>query len=248
MPPMNGCTCSPWPRPSTVVGMIPVTWTTAAVVDACVHLAIEPRVAPPGLKPLEPGMRVHGRVLPARHFGSVDVFLEALMGARTGDVLVIDNGGLLEEGCIGDLIVLETKNAGVDGIVVWGAHRDSVELRRIGLPVFSYSTVPNGPLRMRPRTPDALERAQIGAASVRRDDLVFADDDGAVFVAEGDLPNVLREAEAIVAQERQQVDLTRQGTSLREQFGFADYLARRTADAAYTFREHLRRRGNAVEE
>jgi regulator of RNase E activity RraA len=228
--------------------MIPTTWTTAAVVDACVRLGLAPRVAPPGLTPLDTGVRVDGRVLPARHFGSVDVFLEALNGASPGDVLVIDNGGLLDEGCIGDLIVLETQAAGVNGIVLWGAHRDSAELRRIGLPVFSYSTVPNGPLRTRPRTPDALERARIGTVSVTRGDIVFADDDGAVFVGERELADVLREAEAIVAMERQQVHLARQGTGLREQFGFDDYLARRATDPAYTFREHLRLRGNAVEE
>lgn len=228
--------------------MIPATWTAAAVVDACVRLGLEPRVAPAGLTPLEPGMRVQGRALPARHFGSVDVFLEALNGAAAGEVLVIDNAGLLDEGCIGDLIVLEARNAGVSGIVVWGAHRDSAELRRIGLPVFSYSTVPNGPLRMRPRAADALEAAKVGTLSVGRADVVFADDDGAVFVQERDLPEVLREAEAIIAMERRQVDLVKAGTGLRAQFGFDDYLARRAADSSYTFREHLRQRGNAVEE
>jgi regulator of RNase E activity RraA len=228
--------------------MMPTTWTTAAVVDACVRLGVAPRLAPPGLTPLEPGMRVQGRVLPARHVGSVDVFLEALNGAAAGDVLVIDNAGLLDEGCIGDLIVLEAKNAGVSGIVVWGSHRDSAELRRIGLPVFSYSTSPNGPLRVRPRAADALAVAHIGGVSATRADLVFADDDGAVFVSEAELPGVLRETEAIIAMERRQVELASQGTGLREQFAFDDYLARRAADPAYTFREHLRQRSNAVEE
>jgi 4-hydroxy-4-methyl-2-oxoglutarate aldolase len=228
--------------------MISTTWTTAAVVDACVRLGVPPRVAPPGLTPLEPGMRVHGPVLPTRHTGSVDVFLEALNGASAGDVLVIDNNGLLDEGCIGDLIVLESRNAGVSGIVVWGAHRDSSELRRIGLPVFSYSRVPNGPLTIRPRDADALETARVGALRTTREDVVFADDDGAVFVARDVLQRVMREAESIITMERQQVELVGRGTGLRQQFGFEDYLARRAAEPAYTFREHLRRRGNAVEE
>ena len=228
--------------------MSAVTWTTAAVADACVRLGLPVRTAPAGLRPVETGTRLCGRVLPARHAGSVDVFLEALAAAAPGDVLVIDNGGALDEGCIGDLVVLEAQIARVAGILVWGAHRDSAELRRIGLPVFSYGCVPNGPLAMRPRAEDALDAARLGAIVAARSDVVFADEDGAVFVAESRVAEVTREAEAIVATERRQVELARAGTSLREQFGFSDYLARRAADPSYTFREHLRQRGLEIEE
>jgi hypothetical protein len=41
-----------------------------------------------------------GRALPARHYGSVDVFLEALGSAAHGDVLVVDNGGRADEACV----------------------------------------------------------------------------------------------------------------------------------------------------
>ncbi|HZM21166.1 MAG TPA: hypothetical protein VFC02_05450 [Anaerolineales bacterium] len=50
-----------------------------------------------------------GRVLPARHYGSVDIFLETMGNSQPGDILVIDNGGRLDEGCIGDLTTLEAK-------------------------------------------------------------------------------------------------------------------------------------------
>jgi regulator of RNase E activity RraA len=43
--------------------------------------------------------------------------------AQPGEVLVIDNGGRLDEGCIGDLTALEAENCGLTGIIVWGAHR-----------------------------------------------------------------------------------------------------------------------------
>ena len=54
-------------------------------------------------------MRIAGRALPAKHFGSVDIFLEAMMSAEQGDVLVIDNNGRADEGCIGDLTTLEAR-------------------------------------------------------------------------------------------------------------------------------------------
>ena len=56
-----------------------------------------------------------GRVRHARHYGSVDVFLEAMEMASPGEVLVVDNAGRRDEACIGDLIALETKMEGLAG-------------------------------------------------------------------------------------------------------------------------------------
>jgi 4-hydroxy-4-methyl-2-oxoglutarate aldolase len=42
--------------------------------------------------------------------------------------------------------------------------------------------------------------------------------------------------------------MVRSGRSLREQFRFMDYVARRAADPDYTFRMHLRRIGGEIEE
>lgn len=94
--------------------------STPLVADACLRLGMPLRLAAPGIRPLSSGSRVAGRVLPARHYGSVDIFLEAMGSAGQGDVLVIDNGGRTDEACIGDLTVLEARACGLAGIVVWG--------------------------------------------------------------------------------------------------------------------------------
>ena len=156
--------------------------TTAHLTDGCLRAGQQVRCGPAGMAAVEPGARLAGRALPVRHAGSVDIFLEALVAAEAGDVLVVDNQGRLDEACVGDLMVLEAAGAGLAGIVIWGLHRDSVEIREIGLPVFSQGSMPTGPLRLDPRADDALDAAAFGEWTITRDDLVFADDDGVLFV------------------------------------------------------------------
>jgi regulator of RNase E activity RraA len=108
--------------------------TTAHVADACVRAGVPVRTV--SLTAVI-GERVAGRVLPAQHVGSVDVFLEAFGSATAGDVLVVDNGGRRDEACVGDLVALEAAAAGIAGIVIWGLHRDTVDLTAIGIPVLA---------------------------------------------------------------------------------------------------------------
>jgi regulator of RNase E activity RraA len=194
------------------------------------------------------GARLAGRVLPARHAGSVDIFLEALVGAAPGQVLVVDDGGRLDAACVGDLVVLEAAAAGLAGVVIWGLHRDTADIRAIGLPVFSMGAIPTGPLSPGVRPPEALESATVGDWLVSRDDVVLGDDDGVLFVPAARAEEVFSIAEGIRDTERGQADRMRNGMSLREQVQFGEYLAERSRNPALTFREHLRAVRGAIEE
>ncbi|MDX8148537.1 RraA family protein [Lentzea sp. BCCO 10_0061] len=215
--------------------------TTAHLADACIRANIPVRTV--SLTPVIPGSRTCGRVLPARHAGSVDIFLEAIERSEPGDVLVVDNDGRADEACVGDLIVLEAQQAGLAGVVIWGLHRDTQDIRAIGLPVFSLGANPTGPLSLRDRAPEALSTAEIDQWTVTSDDIVFGDDDGVLFVPASDAEALIAKARGIRDVERAQANRVRQGESLRSQLRFSEYLA-----SGRTFREHLREIGGAVEE
>jgi regulator of RNase E activity RraA len=221
---------------------------TAHLADACVRAQIPVRCAPAPVRAVLPGSRLAGRVCPTRHSGSVDVFLEALGTASPGDVLVADNDGRLDEACIGDLMVLEAQAAGLAGVVIWGLHRDTAEIERIGLPVFSLGATPAGPQRLDPRPPGALDSATVGNWTVGREDLALADDDGVLFVPAARAHDIFALAETIRDTEQHQADGIRTGTTLRSQVGFDAYLARRQQTPSLSFREHLRAVGGAIEE
>ncbi len=231
-----------------MVDLDQVELSTALIADGCVRRGVPLRLAPPGIAPVVAGATIAGRALPARHYGSVDVFLEAFGAARPGDVLVVDNAGRTDEACVGDLTVLEARAAGIAALVVWGMHRDTLEVREIGVPLFSYGTRPAGPLRLDARAADALSSARFGEHVITSDDIAFADDDGVVFVPSDRLDEVLDAARAIRQVERDQASRIVAGETLRAQTSFDQYLARRANNSSYTFRQHLRRIGGAIEE
>lgn len=154
----------------------------------------------------------------------------------------------MDEGCIGDLTVLEAQNCGLAGMVVWGCHRDTAELLEIGFPVFSYGRCSFGPVRLDARDLEALEAAHVGKVKVGRKDFVFADRDGVLFVSAEHVENVSRTARSIWEVERRQAADIKAGNNLRQQLRFQEYLHKRASDPAYTFRKHLRALGGAIEE
>ncbi len=227
---------------------------TAQITDACIREKIAYFLAPAGLTSVLPAESLQsaivGRVIPVRHYGSVDVFLELIETTQNvdGSIMVIDNGGRSDEACIGDLIALEAKYAGFRAILIWGFHRDTRDLKQIGLPVFSYGAYPSGPVRLDAREPGVFESARFGDAVLTSDYTAFVDLDGAVFVETKHLEQIMPVAKSIREREVKQAVAASTGTTLRRQFQFAQYMNQRQSDSTYTFRQHLRGVVSSIEE
>lgn len=73
----------------------------------------------------------------------------------------------LDEACVGDLVTLEAKGEGITGIVIWGLHRDSQELREIGLPLFSLANQGHGDRSKLPKS-SAVQRIHVAAGPGRQ--------------------------------------------------------------------------------
>lgn len=137
----------------------------------------------------------------------------------------------------------EAWTAGIAGIIVWGCHRDTAELKNIPIPVITYGSYPAGPVRLAP----ASGEPNFAGVALNGEQYVFADEDGAIFIDAVRVDEVLAKAESIANVERRQAALIREGTSLRAQLRFDDYLAKRKSDPSYTLRRHLEAIGGAVE-
>jgi len=90
--------------------------------------------------------------------------------------------------------------------------------------------------------------ARFGPFVVGREDGVFADDDGVVFVPLSRAPEVLGVAARIRDTEKRQAERARSGIRLRDQLRFSEYLEARSREPGRTFRDHLREIGGAIEE
>ena len=204
------------------------------------------RTAPVSLVPLTPGVLFRGPARPITHLGSVDVLLETIDDAPPGGVLVIDNGGRHDEACVGDLMVLEAQLAGLAAMVIWGRHRDTAQLREIGLPLFSLGSSSFGPRRV-PPAGRPMRSAYLDGAAVTEDDEVVGDDDGVLFLTPERRVELLELAASIQQTEAAQADRMRAGASLREQLDFTGYRRQQAVDPGLTLRQHLLTRGNSIE-
>jgi regulator of RNase E activity RraA len=125
-------------------------------------------------------------------------------------VLVVDGKGDLGSALFGDLMVTQAQAAGLAGLVVDGAVRDTNELIERGYPIFAAGRNPAGPTK---GIPGRLSLPIcIAGAPVNPGDLVVGDADGVVVIPRNDVEAVLVAAAKKLADEQQRLKEIAEGS------------------------------------
>ena len=133
----------------------------------------------------------------------------AITMAEPGDVIVAANEGFDGAAIIGDVLAGMARNRGVAGIVIDGFARDLTGLREVGLPICARGVTPNSCVRMGVGTVGLP--VQAAGQRVDAGDVVFADDDGVVVIALGELERTANRIDEIAEAEAGVVRRVRDG-------------------------------------
>lgn len=138
--------------------------------------------------------------------------LEAVKLGRPGDVLVIDQGGVMDVNSYGGVAGFTTRHYGLVGCVIDGVTRDVDEYRQLNLPVYAKGRITKS-IRDRCACAGYGIEVRLGGVPVRQGDLIFADDNGVCVVPKERIAEVLKYAklfksieDAIVEEIRKGVD------------------------------------------
>jgi len=135
---------------------------------------------------------------------------KAIDTAEPGDVIVVDAGGFNDHAIIGELMSARAEQRGVGGMVIWGAIRDSAELRQGSFPVFASGVTHRGPYKNGPG--EINVPINMGGMTVYPGDIIVGDADGLVAVPLEHAEAILASAKAILAKEENAMKQIKAGT------------------------------------
>ena len=115
---------------------------------------------------------------------------QAIESIEPGEILVIDTGGCMGAGVVGDMFTRRVQARGGTGIVIDGVVRDLVAIREVGLPVFCRGAHGAGINRML-MSVSVNEPVQIGGVPVLPGDILLGDPDGLVVIPPQELEHLV---------------------------------------------------------
>jgi len=137
----------------------------------------------------------------------------AIYSAAPGDVLVVGTGDETARwGYWGEIMTIAAQQAGLAGLVLEGGTRDHDALAELSWPTWSLGPCIRGTVKDKTRGQGRLgEPIQLGDVTIHPGDLIVADTDGAVAIAQHAVHEVIRRSHERVTKERDAMNQLRHG-------------------------------------
>jgi 3-hexulose-6-phosphate synthase/6-phospho-3-hexuloisomerase len=166
----------------------------------------------PGLNPVVEGLRAYGKAVTVRTYpGDWAKPVEAIDVAEEGDVIVITTGGV-GPAVWGELATESAIKKKVAAVVVDGATRDTDEIRKTTLPVYSRLRMPTAG---EPKGFGEINvPIKVGEVLVKPGDWVICDGDGVVVIPSEKVVEVVNRAQDVLEKENRIKKEIREGSSL----------------------------------
>jgi 4-hydroxy-4-methyl-2-oxoglutarate aldolase len=169
----------------------------------------------PRIKPIDPSMSLCGPAFTVRCGPRDNLMLHvAINYASPGDVIVVSAGEYEDAGSFGELLATACLARGIGGLVTDTGVRDTIELRKLGFPVFSLGVSIVGTTKE--HLGAVNEPIVIGGVLITPGDVVRGDADGVVVVTRDAAEDTIRGAEIRVAAEHEAIVAYKAGQNVLE--------------------------------
>jgi regulator of RNase E activity RraA len=149
-----------------------------------------------GLHPLSTPTNLVGNALTVRipHIDSTALHV-ALDYAKPGDIMVVSTSGDYERACWGGIVTYAAVRKGIKGAIIDGMICDLEEIKQLGFKIFSKGV---GALTTRILGIEGEIGADIaiGGTVIHSGDLIWADEDGIVVLANDEIDNMFEQIKA----------------------------------------------------
>ncbi len=171
------------------------------------------------IRPLQTGVSVAGQALTVQCMvGDNAPIHYAMTVAWSGCVIMVDGRGHTDTALFGEILGEAALAKGAVAVVIDGAVRDSAELRRSDLYVYTRGIVPNGPHK---GFGGAINvPIQCAGVNVCPGDLVVGDDDGVVVVPPQKITGLRERCAARIASEADRIEKIKAGATTVKLLGF----------------------------